>query len=180
GLFRPRRGYTVIIQSQRFRYPLVRALTLSAVALTVAVTPAVAAALTFFRIDVPTAQDSHPRGINDRGQIVGAFSNGGVSPFHGFLLDGGRFALIEVPGAKAAAPQGINRGGQIVGASTDAGDVTHGFFLDKGRFSPIDVPGATGTAASGINQGGQIVGAFTDASGGTHGFLLVNGVFTPI
>ena len=51
-------------------------------------------------------------GINDTGQIVGQYFNGGV---RGFRLSGGIFTLIDVPGARFTVPYGINKAGQIVG-----------------------------------------------------------------
>jgi probable HAF family extracellular repeat protein len=63
-------------------------------------------------------------GINNAGQIVGAYIGG--STIHGFLFDQGGYTTLDVPGASYTSAQGINDSGQIVGAYTDAGG-THGF-----------------------------------------------------
>jgi probable HAF family extracellular repeat protein len=72
----------------------------------------------FTRIDVPGATETLPQGINDRGQIVGAYADA-EGTIHGFLLDKGVLTTIDVPGALNTGANDINERGQIVG-----------FFLD--------------------------------------------------
>jgi probable HAF family extracellular repeat protein len=68
----------------------------------------------FTQIDVPGATDTTAFGINDTGQIVGAFfDSAGVA--HGFLDAGGNFTQIDVLGATRTDAYGINDAGQIVG-----------------------------------------------------------------
>jgi len=74
-------------------------------------------ASTFSSIDVPGAFATAAHGINDRGQIVGEYSAGGL---HGFVLDHGTFTTFDVPGT----PTGINNRGEIVG-----GTGGHGFVM---------------------------------------------------
>jgi hypothetical protein len=55
--------------------------------------------------------------INNRGQIVGFYSDGTM---HGFLLDRVAFTPINVPGAVLKTEgQGINDRGEIVGFYSD-------------------------------------------------------------
>jgi uncharacterized membrane protein len=100
-------------------------------------------------------------GINDRGQIVGSYSEVGgsalLSTLHGFLLDDGVFTRIDFPGASSTLPLGINNRGQIVGAYSD-GAIGHGFLLRRDTFTTIDAPGAVlSIAALSINDRGQIL-----------------------
>ena len=74
-------------------------------------------ASTFSSIDVPGAFATAAHGINDRGQIVGEYSAGGL---HGFVLDHDTFTTFDVPGT----PTGINNRGEIVG-----GTGGHGFVM---------------------------------------------------
>jgi probable HAF family extracellular repeat protein len=135
--------------------------------------------LTFAQFDFPGAIGTAAFGVNDRGQIVGLFTDaGGVT--HGFLLDKGVFTQIDAPGSTETQTTAINDRGQIVGLFFDAGGVSHGFILDNGAFTQIDFPGATVTELTDINDRGQIAGAFDDAGGIRRGFLLERGVFTPI
>jgi uncharacterized repeat protein (TIGR01451 family) len=74
-------------------------------------------------IDVPGASSTSANGINEGGQIVGAFSD--ARGTHGFILDQGAFTTIDIPGASTNI-LGINAVGDIVGIMTDGvGD--HGF-----------------------------------------------------
>ena len=68
-------------------------------------------------IDVPGAvTGTETNGINDRGQIVGDFSDASGN-FHGYLLSAGSFTTFDFPGAfSVTAPFGISSNGQIVGS----------------------------------------------------------------
>ena len=48
---------------------------------------------------------THAQGINDAGDIVGAYTDAD-NAYHGFLLSGGKFTSIEFPGAKKPGPWG--------------------------------------------------------------------------
>jgi probable HAF family extracellular repeat protein len=78
-------------------------------------------------LDVPGGEDTGALGIgiNNSGQIVGAYYEGSVG--YGFLLSGGIYAKLSVPGAGGIGTfaQGINDAGQIVGYYID---VTNGFY----------------------------------------------------
>jgi hypothetical protein len=45
-------------------------------------------------LDVPGGNYTAPHGVNDAGQIAGAFASNGM---HGFLYSGGAFAQIDMP-----------------------------------------------------------------------------------
>jgi uncharacterized membrane protein len=78
----------------------------------------------FRRVDVPGARGSAATRINDRGQIVGYYSDTNENPnaatdIRGFLVDKrGRLAMIDVPGATLTQPLGINNLGGIVGGTS--------------------------------------------------------------
>jgi uncharacterized membrane protein len=126
---------------------------------------------------------------NNRGQVVGSYSDG-TPRLRGFLMDGRRVTRIDVPGATATLPLGINDRGQVVGGwvgpDATVNPVTgqtgpvHGFLWEKGRYRKFDVPGATTTAAYEINNRGQIVGNYTDGKAAQHGYVLRNGHVTTI
>jgi len=127
------------------------------------------------------AQGTAALGINNNGQIVGAYSdctNNDAS--YQFLYSGGVFSPISYPGAAATIISRINNAGEIVGSYTDSNGVTHGFLYAGGTYSSIDYPGAASTQSSGINDSGQIVGSYTDSSGATHGFLYAGGNFSSL
>jgi probable HAF family extracellular repeat protein len=137
--------------------------------------------------DAPEAVFSTlPYGINERGQIVGRYDDGGSE--QGFLRNkAGRFTNIKIRDARSAWAVNINNRGHIVGIYSentplvkDPGGKRHGFLLAGGKLTRIDVPGAVETGASGINDRGQVVGAYVDADGKFHGYLWERGRFTTI
>jgi uncharacterized membrane protein len=124
----------------------------------------------FTTIDLPGALATTADDINNRGQIVGVYSEvSNTRPLdapRAYLLDDGAFTLIDAFGADNTQIGRFNDRGELVGAYFDAGGPTHGFLRDKkGVFTTIEVPGAEQTGAVGINNRGQIVGAYVDAGG---------------
>jgi probable HAF family extracellular repeat protein len=131
----------------------------------------------FTTIDVPGASLTTAAGINDHGQIVGAYVDS-TGQRHGYLDTNGRFTTIDPPGATSAEASGINDRGQIVGFYSDSTG-QHGFLDTNGTFTTINFPGASATDVTGINDHGQIVGVY-EGSTGPHGFVDTNGSFTTL
>ena len=130
-------------------------------------------------INVPGAGATSVFGINNRGDIVGAYgANRFAGNDHAFLLDKkGNLTTIDVPGARFTQAFGINDAGVIVGGFTNVSCLnnicssdTHGFLYNDGAFTTVDVPGATFTTVTDINNAGLFVGLFRDATG-LHGFV---------
>lgn len=141
-------------------------------------------------IDAPGAALTQPLGVNDRGDVVGAFIEAGPSPdpyayyetgrLRGFVMRGGSFTPIDFPGSDATTVTGINDRGQTVGYY-DAGGTRRGFLLSDGRFTTIDQPGSSFTLPSRIDNRGRIVGGYGDPNGvNTRGFLWEDGDYTTI
>ena len=105
----------------------------------------------FTTVHVPGAMSSQAQGINNRGQIVGVYSDdsnaisAADATRRGFLLDRGRYLRLDVPGARKSQAYDINDGGQVVGEYLDANGAFHGYVWQWGRFRPIDVPRQPGT-----------------------------------
>lgn len=87
----------------------------------------------FTPIAVPGASSTEALGINDRGIIVGQFTD--ASGTHGFIQDKGIFTTVDVPGATSTTVQGINNAGLFVGSFTDANGRTRGY-VDP----PLEMP----------------------------------------
>jgi len=136
------------------------------------------------RIDLPGAAGTQVDKINDRGQIVGNYSEQAASlpnaTSRGFLLRRGKVTRIDVPGAMNTVPHGINDRGQVVGKYTDAGGTDRGFLWTRGRVRTFDVPGSSFTEPIAINDRGRIVGIYGDADGAIHGFLRRRGAYVTI
>jgi YVTN family beta-propeller protein/probable HAF family extracellular repeat protein len=140
-----------------------------------------ASAQQFITVSYPGSTNTYPSVINNRGEIVGYYSDsGGV--YHGFTLLNGQYATLNVPGAADSFASGINDLGEIVGAYIQtAGGNQHGFLFDGSTYSTIDFPGSAYTGLASINNLGQIVGIYANAgSSVVHGFSFKAGVFTTI
>jgi uncharacterized membrane protein len=142
----------------------------------------------FSSYDVPGALATGAFKNNDRGQLVGVYSNEsrdrvGTADAHGFLLDDGELTRIDAPDAALTFLFDINDRGQILGVGTNADNTTgFGFIRDRrGAYTRLpDVPGAETTFPLGLNNRGQVVGFYLDGDGTQHGYLLDRGRFTTI
>ena len=140
---------------------------------------------TFTTIDVPGAVDTLLTGINDRGDIVGAYNNEIFGPSYAFFTEGDSLITIAVPGSSQTTAFGINNNGKIVGSFVTGEQ--HGFLYSskRQRFKQVDVPFPTGvflTRVNGTNNRGQSVGEYLDqpTSNEQHGFLYSKGQFSSI
>lgn len=69
-------------------------------------------------MNIPGHLQTAPRGINDRGVIVGQYDDGpitGPSSTHGFVFRFGQFSTVDFPGVSFTGVFGINYLGTLVG-----------------------------------------------------------------
>jgi hypothetical protein len=113
-------------------------------------------------------------GINDKGETVGNYLEGGFNKGF-FRSKKGEFTKFEVPGALLTIGEGINNNGTIVGVYVDKADNDnndiHGFVLRNGIFETVDVPGAVETQVFSINSKDEIVGLYAGDDGVDHAFV---------
>jgi PEP-CTERM motif len=85
----------------------------------------------FTRLDPPNASFAYGQGINDLGQVAGAYFDSAGNGY-AYIDTTGHFTTIQDPNASAAmggtAPYAINDLDQIVGDYTDAAGNFHAFF----------------------------------------------------
>jgi len=141
------------------------------------------AQFTFTSLQFPGADITAAFGINNHGQIVGAYRI--TPPRHALLINKGQFTPLDPSSALGAAfsqARNINDRGDVVGTYIDGQGNLHMFLLSQDVLTNIDFPGGTGTfqLSGGINDSGTIVGDFFDSAGALHGFVLRAGVFTQI
>jgi len=125
-----------------------------------------------------------PYGINDRGDVVGAFTDENFATFGFVRFANGAFSpLIVEPNdtGNFTEARGINHSRTICGDYIGSDGAVHGYFRVGGTFTEYDVPGALVTSVFGINDAGDFVGDFI--AGGHIGgrpFLSVGGSVTVI
>jgi len=135
----------------------------------------------FLAFDVPGSANTISASINNRGQVVGYFTDsGGV--YRGFLRDSdGSIVTIDPPGSSGSNALGIDDEGTVVGVwLASNGTVLHGFKRSpSGMYTTVDFPGAVDSGVSGINDQGVLVGAFDLGNMSTNiAFIDVHGTFT--
>jgi probable HAF family extracellular repeat protein len=137
-------------------------------------------------IDYPDAIATNiSGGINDRGDIVGAYTDSNKK-VHGFLFSDGTYTAIDVPGATITQARGINSRGDIVGSyqvtpSKPGGDV-HGFVLSHGELTIVNYPNHLNTIIQRISATGVLVGCYhdQDVMGTMHGIKITANGFESI
>ena len=126
-------------------------------------------------IKYPGAYATGLTGVNNRGKVVGGWSNEATAKY-GFVWDHGSFFPIAFPGSTWTVAAAINDAGDIVGTFTSAGAHVQeqGFIFSGGKYSIIDPPDSGGYAyAIDINDQGDVLGY-----AGQSGFLLHRGKFS--
>lgn len=87
----------------------------------------------FTPVDHPNAGGqfgTQANGINDRGEVVGVYSDANTI-LHGFVLKNGQYRDINFPGAAATECHSINDRGDITGTYFDTAGIGHGFVAYK-------------------------------------------------
>jgi uncharacterized membrane protein len=144
------------------------------------------AQFTLTSIDFPGSTFTLTRGINNHGDIIGAYRI--EPPRHAMLIKAGQFiplAPTTILGTNYSDAFKINDRGDIVGQFIGDDGFFHGFLLSKGVLTTLDFPGASQTLAFGINESGTVVGAWDllDAEGNLleeHGFTWKDGAFKEV
>jgi len=121
---------------------------------------------TYTAINVPNAYETQALGINDLGDIVGAYVQGSQPNVtsHGFLLHNGAFTTIDYPGAQTGTvATGINKSGTIVGYFDGGTGGGQGFIYQNGAYRVVNPPQPAGqtfidTQLYSINNLGQVAG----------------------
>jgi probable HAF family extracellular repeat protein len=131
---------------------------------------------TYTPLNVPGAVATYATDINDKGQIVGYYSD--ASGTHGFLYSDGRYTTLNGPSAFATYAYGINNRDQIVGVYSASSNQP--FFLHGGSYSPLNPP-YSDAVPTGITNTSQVVGfGIGGSEGGDIGWVDTGGTYTPI
>lgn len=141
----------------------------------------------FTNIDFPGGTLTTARGINNHGEIVGAYRID--PPRHALLIKGSQYIPLApntVLGTNYSEAFKNNDRGDVVGEYLDDAGFAHGFLLNKkGVLTTLDFPGASDTVAFGIDESGTVVGQWDllDSGGNliaAHGFTWDNGSFSQV
>jgi len=125
---------------------------------------------------VPKALETEGTGINDKGDIVGAFFDTAGAE-HGFLLHAKKYTQLDAPKDSSTVAWDINNKGQITVYATNSSGFLDAFLLTGKTYKNIDVPTAEDTYAHSLNNKGDIDGTYIDSTGTEKGWLLHGGKY---
>jgi len=123
---------------------------------------------------LPGGVSSHPRGINDSGQVVGYSYLPDTPAWHAFITgpNGTGMTDLGTLGGSFSYANAINNSGQVVGYSYTIDNQWHAFITDADGVGMTDLNvGGSFSYANAINNSGQVVVAsdsqafFTDPNG---------------
>ncbi|HZQ70416.1 MAG TPA: hypothetical protein VFA68_17950 [Terriglobales bacterium] len=126
----------------------------------------------FRTIDFPGAINTLVDGINNKGMIVGCYTDKNANT-HGFTFVNGTILRYDHPRSSFNGAYGINDNGVIVGTFSTTLQLPYQSI--NGKFK--QVPIIQGFAAD-INNSGVIVGSYYDVCCTLHGYLYAGGQFT--
>lgn len=146
----------------------------------------VRAQYSFTSLDFPGGTLTTARGINNQGEVVGAYRI--TPPRHALLIRAGSYiplAPASVLGTHFSEAFKTNDRGDVVGDFIGDDGFTHGFLLNSAGVTTLDFPGASDTIAFGINELGTVAGYWDilDSAGNLlayHGFTWKNGAFSQV
>src|ERR1700730_1468888 len=133
--------------------------------------------ISFITFEVSNSKFTNPASINDRGEIVGWWSNVGyLQQPQGFVRDRcGTITSFHVQGAtetEVLFPQSINREGDSVGIWSGPSGFPGSFLRRRdGTITSLLVPGAATSTAESINDRSDILGTYSHPEGTTAGFV---------
>lgn len=145
------------------------------------------AQLSFTSLDYPRGTLTAARGINERGDIVGAYSTAFTPPpYHALLIKKRNFIPLApqtLLGVDQSEAFKLNDFGHTVGEFVGDDGFFHAFLLRNGSVTTLDFPGATDTYAFGITNSDVVVGNWDvlDDNGNlvaSHGYFWQSGNFT--
>jgi uncharacterized membrane protein len=153
----------------------------------VAATAADAPPLTFKfkKFNVPGGIDTNAGGINNKGVLVGQYTDKNLV-LHGFILAGKKLTTLDDPkgtsGTTGASNLALDGPIAVVGTYTSATSGSSvGYLYKGGKFTDVPGPkGALASLANAINDAGNIVGAYVDSAGIQHGFVLKGKKYTTL
>lgn len=137
------------------------------------------AAYTTATFGYPGATSTTPSGIDDRGVIVGTYTNPDSSQ-HGFRYNPrtGTFTTLDYPtDSSGTIVADINASGHVAGYYFPVSGGVANFIKSRSQYQTYDIAGQYGTYSQGINNADDTVG-FSLTGGQVAGWERVDGVVT--
>jgi probable HAF family extracellular repeat protein len=127
----------------------------------------------FVPISFPKSMGTQAHGINDKGQVVGAYFDSSGNR-HGFLLSGGKYTSLDVPSETNTEAWAINDKALITLIAYNSSGNYDSFLLKGKKYILIDVPSELNSFVTGIDTFGDRTYVVIDSSGNLHGAFFLN------
>jgi hypothetical protein len=130
--------------------------------------------------DVPESSQNWLWGVNDAGQFVGGYYEGGPPPTAFYTRPDSSRQMLSHPFGTRIFAYDINNNGIVVGQTYFTPN--SGFMVDTNTnsWTSLNVPGAASgqTIAYGINDTNTVVGSWQDGAGNYRGFTYSGGTYS--
>jgi uncharacterized membrane protein len=134
-------------------------------------------------LDYPGGNNTTGYGVNDRGTVIGLYSDA-AGVVHAYERLKGVYLNIDLPNGFQTVPLSVNNSNQIVGGFQPSADVTgYGFVRQPdGAFTLHNAPGAPAQSTQfiSINNRREVLGAWFDADGNPANFLRKQAKYVPV
>jgi probable HAF family extracellular repeat protein len=118
----------------------------------------------FKQIDVPEAQYTGARGLNNKREIS-IIAPDNNNHFHSYIYRSGHFEEVSVPGASDTFIQGINNVGDVLFGWDDSQQNNHGALRHGGHFYEFDRKKNANTLPFSLNDTQLVVGYYYGIAG---------------
>jgi len=128
----------------------------------------------FISIDPTGSTATVAQGINDKGEVVGAYIDSGKVQ-HGFLFNGKQYTNLDVPNHTSPDAWSINNKGLIAVFALNGKSLYDSFLFNGQTYKNVDFKGAVNSFIHTIDNYGDRIYTVTDSSGTSHGVFFLAG-----
>ena len=129
---------------------------------------------TFTSIQPPSSISTIAQGLNDKGEVVGAFLDT-RNVQHAFLFTGTQYITLDVPNHTVPNAWSINSNGRISIFALNTKSFYDSFLSNGKTYTKINVKGAVNNFIHAIDDSGDRVYTITDSKGDYHGVFFLAG-----
>jgi probable HAF family extracellular repeat protein len=128
----------------------------------------------FTAIQPPSSISTIAQGLNDKGEVVGAFLDT-RNVQHAFLFTGTQYITLDVPNHTVPNAWSINSNGRISIFALNTKSLYDSFLFNGKSYTKVNVKGAVNNFIHAIDDSGDRVYTITDSNGDYHGVFFLAG-----
>jgi len=128
----------------------------------------------FVAIDPPGSTATVAQGINDKGEVVGAYVDS-ANIQHGFLFNGKQYTSLDVPNHTSPDAWSINDKGLIAIFAVNSKSLYDSFLFNGKTYTNVNFKGAVNNFIHAIDSDGDRIYSVSDSNGRSHGVFFLAG-----